>query len=288
MMTKWLSALALLAGLAATAPAAPVVKPTPPHAAPVVVEIRGRLEVLYPPAQQDGDILGCLPPIQYAIEVDGQRFHLNMNRFAGKARELDGQLVIVTGPLELDTVQVTDLRQPIDDALIRYVKMTVAGQLREHIVRCVPETWEIRVGQQTFAVDFANDAVLAVARKLRDRGVILHGRLRDGVLIADSITIDNRPSTPTPPATIYFVQYRTNGVQARGFANSYEAAQFAQLVQGLGAAVQLRADYVHGAYVVYYNLSVTRQMFSPNYDQVLNWSCDLQALGFVTNMSYRG
>ena len=118
MLTQWLLAVALASGPSTTTPAAQrdveAERPT------VRIEIRGRLQVLATPTPADGNIVACLPPpFQYAIEVEGQRFHLQMTDAMGKGAELDGKQVIVSGELELDTVRVQTLRLPSDDALIQ-------------------------------------------------------------------------------------------------------------------------------------------------------------------------
>jgi hypothetical protein len=194
MMAKWLLAAALVGGLTATV-SAEQTRPIPQLVKPSVkVELRGRLQVLYPPVA--GDVDGrCLPPIQYAMLVDGQRIPLRINGFANKASDLDGMHVIVTGDLSLDTVSVTDMRQPIDDALIPYVRYTVVGALEREVFFSIPrhgdvmvqELWQIRVNGRTFQLDFSAPRVKADAEKLIGHPVVLEGTFKDGRITVQSV-----------------------------------------------------------------------------------------------------
>jgi hypothetical protein len=203
MMAKWLVAAALCGGLTATVPASPVAPRTEPA---VKVEIRGRLHVLGSKSDGSGDGR-CLPPSRtYEIEARGQRFYLNIWRFAAEADELDGTLVIVAGTLDLDTVNVTGLTVPKDEALRQYVRVTVEGQLRA-IPREFPPydqtMWHIQAGGRSFSVRFANARVEAQAAGIQGLAVILTGDLEDGQILVHSLrteiplqSLDPMPSMP--------------------------------------------------------------------------------------------
>jgi hypothetical protein len=175
-------------GLTATTPAAQrdveAERPT------VRIEIRGRLQVLATPTPADGDIVSCLPPpFQYAIEVDGQRFHLQMTSAMGKGSELDGRQVIVSGELDLDTVRVRNLRQPTDDPLLQYARASAPGRL-ELLRRVASGDWELHVGERVFVLDFANDGLRAQAQKtLTDHhgAAEVEGTLKGGRIVVTSV-----------------------------------------------------------------------------------------------------
>jgi hypothetical protein len=198
MMANWLLAAALYGSLTTTVPAEPLLHRTEP---PVQVEIRGRLQVLHPRTGLD-------LPFQYAIEADGQRFHLGRNGILDKAIALDGQLVIVTGVLDFNTVQVTDLRQPKDDALLQHVRVRVTGTLEHDLSFSIPrrgdvmlfETWRVRVGERTYELDIADARVKAEAEKLIGQPVVLEGKLHgDRITVGSIAPVYQKPDDRLPP-----------------------------------------------------------------------------------------
>ncbi len=192
MSTKWVLA-ALVCGITVSAvPAAPA----KPKDAPIRVEFRGRLSVTSPhrvPADKDDPIFHlCFPPFrEYALDVHGQRFNLNIGRFGTQADKLNGQLVIVTGTLDLDTVTVTDLKQPLDEALTQYARVTIEGDLIL-IPRDFPpygvNTWCISSGKVNFTLAFADPRVEANAAKLVGKKVVLTGTLKHGLVQVEKVS----------------------------------------------------------------------------------------------------
>jgi hypothetical protein len=193
MMAKWLLTAALFSGLTATLSAA-----TPPaqQMAPVCVDIFGRLHVKG--VRDDGSNDGrCLPPPRtYEIEADGQRFNINIGRFADQADRMDGQLVLVTGTLNLDTVNVRGLFQEHREtrpALRQYVRVTIEGQLSV-VPRDFPPydsfggvLWSIQSGNQTFGVRFADAKVEVEAARVKGSTVIITGELKGGHIVIDTV-----------------------------------------------------------------------------------------------------
>jgi hypothetical protein len=197
MMTKWILTAALFCGITASVPASAA--PTEPlAAAPVRIEIRGLLTVIGPVNTRPNDIDPhfhiCFPPLrEYVIEANGQRFNLNMGRFQGKADGLNGNLVIVTGTLDLDTVTVTSLEEPRDESLRQYIRVTIEGQLqREEIQACDPRgqtfaMWRVYSGKVSYTLSFANNKVEAVARTLAGKNVVLTGSFKDAIVQVDDV-----------------------------------------------------------------------------------------------------
>jgi hypothetical protein len=200
MMAQWLLAAVLCGSLAASVPAEPVLQRT---ASPIPIEIRGRLQVLYPRTGLD-------LPFQYAIEADGQRFHLGTSAILDKAIALDGQIVIVTGVLDVNSVQVTDVRQPLDDSLVQYVRVRVTGNLEHDLSFSIPrrgevmvfESWRVRVGDRTFKLYIADATLEAEAEKLIGQPVVVEGKLQGGRIIVGSIApVYQKPDDRLPRNT---------------------------------------------------------------------------------------
>jgi len=186
MLAKWFLA-AVFAGLVASIPT-PAEAQMKAKAAPVKVTIRGTVVIVGPqappPVKDDPVVHGCLPPLrEYYVEANGQRYLLTGWRFRGTLDDLKGQQVIVTGTLELDTVAVTDVTQPIDDALIEYVKVNIEGTLERDC-----GVWRVRVGEMTYQLAFVSDPIEAQAVELTGNPVFLTGRLKDGVVTVTDVS----------------------------------------------------------------------------------------------------
>jgi hypothetical protein len=190
MLTKWFLAATLFCCITLTATAAPQ-----PKDAPILVELRGKLVITGPQLMQnplkEPAIQSCLPPLwEYALEVRGRRFHLLFSRSAAPDQKLNGQVVIVKGTLDLDTVNVADLSEPKDDAPIQFAHATVTGTLEHEIeqvfLRCGQPynavVWRVRSGEVTFTLQFPNAELEAKARELVGKKVVVSGGLQDGTI----------------------------------------------------------------------------------------------------------
>jgi hypothetical protein len=212
MMAKWLTAAVLFGGLAAAVPASEKpFQPIAPASASVRFEIRGRLHVTV--LEDEGIADGRRPILRryYEIEADGQKFVLDVGAFRGQANDLDGQLVIVTGtpvqgPADESLIRVTGITVPKDDALIKYVRVTVEGQLeRLEIPTCDPKggaivLWQVRTGGRDFTLVFEDAKVAAQAEKLVGLPVVLTGNFKNGRISVTSVGPDviERPLLPRP------------------------------------------------------------------------------------------
>jgi hypothetical protein len=189
-MSKWILAAVLFAGVVTAAPAD--VRPVEPKNAPVKVEIRGRLSIIDPIIEQkEGFIHGCLQPRMFFIDADGQRFNLNIGRFGQEAQKFNGQFVVITGTLDLDTVTVTGLTVPLDEALIQYVKVTIEGHLSITPRDFPPydlKHWHIQSGKATYTLAFSHPKVEADATHLMGMKVVLKGRLKNGVVTVEEVS----------------------------------------------------------------------------------------------------
>lgn len=190
MLTKWFLAAALVTSITLTATAAP----PPGKDAPVRVELRGKLIItgpkLMPDVQKGERTHACRPPLwEYALEVNGHRYHLSFVGANVPDQKLNGRLVIVSGTLDLDTVRVTEMVEPTDDALIQFARVTIEGTLEceqgDEVV------WRVRAGNVTYTLHISGTRPLERARALLGKKVVIKGSLNNGAVSLRDIVAAN-------------------------------------------------------------------------------------------------
>jgi hypothetical protein len=193
MLAKWFLVVALFGGMVRSVPA---METRPAQAGSVQVSIRGTLSLTGTVVfGQDADI-GCLPPPAWIVDAGGQQFHLNLGKFHKKANQLIGQQIIVRGRLDLDTVTVTELEEPRDDAILHFVRVSIEGDLVRETHGVIPRIgepweqiiWRVRCGGTVYTLSFADEKVEAEALKLVGKKVVISGTMKDGSVHVENVT----------------------------------------------------------------------------------------------------
>lgn len=181
----------------------------------IVVEIQGKLVVIYPPCGT--------PPLtdpMVQVTVNGKTYWLDFSSYRellDKAEKLNGKAVAVKGSLQGDTVTVTALKGV--EKTEEFIKETVQVEIQGKLDEIVPDvkfpmpgiddglllppwlipSWTITVNGQQYTLDFdGNKELLKTARLLKGQRVVLTGTLEPVFELKLAIDDGKAPLCPLP------------------------------------------------------------------------------------------